>query len=183
LICDYWVYKRRGGDFEVIQSLDKYKGVSTGASLTKDLLILGHTTYSRVSLWKWHEQSEQYILIKSTKVLRGIGGPTLSLVGEMKLLKRDPFSEENNELYCVLSLSQLHKFKILFMNTKEERAEGAPPRNVINKYDDLAGTIVNYTLLSKEFMIILYTKKLTVMRIHPEILPICQRDLLKQCPV
>jgi hypothetical protein len=56
LICDDWVYQRKGGDFELVQSLEK-KGlaVSSGTTLTKELLVLGHSNYSKVSLWRWHE--------------------------------------------------------------------------------------------------------------------------------
>lgn len=131
LICDDWVYLRKNGEFEVIQNLERHKNVSTGAALTRDLLALGHSAYSRVSLWKWHET--EYIMITSMTIFGRVGGTHVT--AELKLMKRDPFSEEVNEIYVVMYGSELYKFKVFMKQLEADKQESFSKKNMINRFD------------------------------------------------
>ncbi len=53
ILCDNQVFLKC--DYEIIQQLETHSKVTSGAALTRELLALGHASFSRVSLWKWHD--------------------------------------------------------------------------------------------------------------------------------
>jgi hypothetical protein len=53
-----------------IQNLETDDEIVGGLALNRDVLILGHSSFGQISIWKWHRG--RYDMIKKTKLLQGM---------------------------------------------------------------------------------------------------------------
>jgi hypothetical protein len=172
IICDDWVYQKKiNEEYDIIQSLERFKGVSTGVQLSLELICLAHPAQLRISLWRW--QGNEYVNVATQALLgRPGGGGTPFGVGPastISLMSKVPFVNELNEVYCVMYGNELYKFKVFMkeLESQPDNKEQLCKKNLINRFDKCAPTdrIVNYSHLGPDHLVILYSHKLTVMKV------------------
>ena len=55
---------------KIIQNLETDDEIVGGVALNRDVLVLGHSSFGQISIWKWHKG--RYDMIKKTKLLQGM---------------------------------------------------------------------------------------------------------------
>lgn len=96
-------------------------------------------------------------------MLSKIGGTHLN--ADITLLKKDPFAPDINEIYCVMYGNELYKFKVFMRQIEYEKQEPISKKNMINRFDKSDQKIVNYAIISVDFLVILYASKITLIRV------------------
>ncbi|CDW77486.1 UNKNOWN [Stylonychia lemnae] len=149
IICDDFVYTfRDDSKFELIQDFQQ-TDIASGLVLTDDLLLLGHSLFAKMSLWKWN--GEQYIKLVKHQIVN-----ISKTVAEFSItmLRRDPFTDLICQVYGVFGCNQMCRVLINGRNMRASEKFNICKKNHL---------IVDYRPLPEKQIAVLFTHQFVVM--------------------